>query len=159
MAKNNVIVTGGFQFTVTEHVRAATHTNPGECVQLGKANINGVDEVAAVNAAVDSILGFGVVDFPSTAGLGGAFADINKTEWAGDVYEPGDQIPVIWCTNGTEVNTIGAINTTFAKGDLIAHNGTGQVVVASGEETAIGICLEDIEIGATNAYVKWKVLR
>lgn len=159
MAQNNVIVTAGLPPTQTEHVHLTTHTNPGELVQLAKGTVNGEDVVGVVNMAEDAIVGLGIVNYPSTTGLGNSWKDINKTVWDDDVYEINDQVPVIWPTNGLEVNTMGPTSTTFAKGDYIGSNGQGQIKVASGAETAIGICLEDVEITDTNMLVKWKVIR
>lgn len=135
MAKNKVILTAG------------------ECIKregrlMSGNSAPGLFVMPAENADRNELTDKSTAAFaPTTAGYVRqiAIADLsslNGMDW-NDTYVAGDQIPVLYPTNGCIVNVRCAATSAIAMGANVAVDATGAIVAATGEEDAIGIANEN----------------
>lgn len=148
MAKNRVIVTAG-KAIKKEKILLGTHSNPGEIMM----NVVDDAQIKVQNATTNvRPMPLQIVDYGSTNGMAGPL-NAQHTEYVGDVYQAGDQIPLLTPYSGSIVNILGAVNTAYNMGDLVTPNGIGQMIVTADPAEAFGMVMEDVPAQAINQYV------
>lgn len=157
MAKNKVILTAGEAIKREGRLMSGTSA-PGLFV------------MPAENADKDILTDKSTAAYaPTTAGYVRQIAVVdlsskNGMDW-NDTFVEGDQIPVIYPTNGCIVNVRCASDAAIAMGANVAVDATGAIVAATGDADAIGIANENWDpadydtAGGEIAKIKVEVLK
>lgn len=155
MAANRVLVTAGWTIKregrlMTGSVRPFTFVMPAANADKNIATDKSTGDFAPATANyVDQIA---VVDLSSTNGM--------EVE---DVFVTGDQIPVVFPTNGTQLNVFANAG-EYTIGGFVAIGANGMLSPGTDAATAIGISRENVTIaspepGALPGKVKMEVLK
>lgn len=109
------------------------------------------------------VSGAGVVAAPAESVGQTAIVDYtgaNGVNWTGTTYVTGDQIPVIYPTNGCEVNVlVDPASAAIAVGDNIAVGAGGKAGKAASVAVAVGVALEAAAIPANGGKILMEVLK
>lgn len=155
MAENRVILTAGKAIKKEKKNTLTNHTNPGEIVM----NVLESGQLMVDNATADTKPNpLMIVDYTSVNGMSSPWANVRRDVWLDDVYQPGDQVPVLFPYKGSEVNVLLGVGESVSIGEYLTPNGLGQLKATANIEAAVGIALEDVEATDINMYVKMEVL-
>lgn len=145
MAKNRVIITAGDAIKkeltlISGTATAATFVMPA-AGGVAPATANYVGQI-------------GVVDFSSIDGMNAGFDGSlmksgNIAQQDLITYEAGDQIPILYPTNGCIINVY-AVAAAYADGDLIGVGAGGAAAVVTDAATAFGVCRETVTLSAAD---------